>query len=346
MNAPLNSRRITLREALARLPWEAEQGRLELRRYSPEYVRWGQGPPLVFLHGLGDTWPSFVQVMALLAPEFECIGYNQPRGAGDRASLRSYRHEHLVEDLVHVLDCFGHRSVTLVAHSFGTSVALAALHRYPERFQRAVVVGAFVRRPLRPRERTLAWLGRYLPGTLALLPGREQVLKRSHGNAFADREPEVLRHFLKRSALPRCRAMSHWAFTLDRLDLGPILPHIHRPVLVVGGEWDPLTPPSMQHQLFASLPQAAMLILDRCGHFPMYTHPEALADAVRRFHFTPPCASPNFAALGFLDAAGKGQAASCSVNEIRQAPEREHERVASLPVCTYSGENGSSRTPN
>jgi hypothetical protein len=139
--------------------------------------------------------------------------------------------------------------------------------------------------------------------------------------------------------------MSHWAFTLDRLDLSPILPHIHRPVLVVGGEWDPLTPPSMQHQLFTSLPQAAMLILDRCGHFPMYTHPEALADAVRRFHYTPPCASPNFAALGFLDAARKGDVA-CSRGEIRQAPERDHERVASLPVCTFSGENGSSRTPN
>jgi pimeloyl-ACP methyl ester carboxylesterase len=303
-------RRITLREAEYRLRWEAEQGTLDLGRYHPSYVRWGRGQPLIFIHGLGDTWPSFVMPMALLAPEFTCIGYNQPRGQGDRAWLRGYRHDHLVDDLIQLLDRFHLKSATLVAHSFGTTVALKALHRCPERFQRAVVVGSFAHRPLRPQERALAWLGQYLPGRLEILPGRVKAMQRSHGQAFAEREPAVLAHFLRRTALPLCRAMAHWAFELDRTDLNPILPAIHRPVLVVGGEWDSLTPPRLQKHLFQSLPQSALFLIDRCGHFPMYTHPEALADAIRRFVASPPCATPAASHLCLGEANGSTKTAN------------------------------------
>lgn len=290
MSLAVAQRQITLKEAHYRLEWEAEQGDIELGRYRSSYVRWGQGPPLVFIHGLGDTWPSFVQPIALLAREYHCIAYNQPRGLGDGARLRGYQHDHLVDDLVKLLDHFQLSTATLVAHSFGTTIALKALRRHPERVKQAILIGSFTHRPLRRYERALAWLGQYLPGTLRLLPGREKAMIRAHAAAFAERGPEVLRHFLDRTALPPCRAMAHWAFALDRTDLTPLLPAIHQPVLVVSGEWDRLTPPRMQQQLFERLSNAALFLIDRCGHFPMYTHPEALADAIRRFTKMPACA--------------------------------------------------------
>jgi pimeloyl-ACP methyl ester carboxylesterase len=283
---------MTLQEALYRLEWEAEQGTLDLGRYRPSYVRWGKGSPLVFIHGLGDAWPSFVHPLALLAADYQCIAYDQPRGPKDRARLRGYEHDHLVEDLIRLLDHFGLPTATLIAHSFGTTIALKALHRHPERVARAVLVGSFAHRPLRPHERTLAWIGRYLPGTMRLVPGRRKAMQRAHLAAFSERTPDVWEHFLQRTALPPCRAMAHWAFVLDRTDLTPLLPAIRQPVLIVGGEWDPITPPRLQHQLFERLPNAVLLLLDRCGHFPMYTHPEALVDAIRKFTKAPACALP------------------------------------------------------
>jgi 3-oxoadipate enol-lactonase len=332
VTSDLSLQPIPLREAQSRLRWEAEQGQLDLGRYKPAYVRWGQGPPLVFLHGLGGSWPTFLPLLAILSREFECIGYNQPSGKGDRAWLRQYRHEHLVEDLVRVLDCFGLKSASLVAHSFGTSIALAAIHRYPERFQRAVLIGGFVRRKLRPRERLLATLGRYLPGSLALMPGRVRLMKQAHGAAFADGDPQLYRLFLQHTGMPRCRTMAHWAFVLDELDLAPILPQVRRPVLVVGGQADPLTPPSMQRELFESLPQAALLMLERCGHFPMYCHPEVLAEAICRFARVPPCASPSLPALGLLPPTGAGPSRpTCPDGHAERFPGRVPLAVASAP---------------
>ena len=57
-----------------------------------------------------------------------------------------------------------------IGFSFGSTIALKALHRQPGRFPRATVQGGFAYRHFAAAERWALRLGRLVPGTVARLP--------------------------------------------------------------------------------------------------------------------------------------------------------------------------------
>ena len=85
-------------------------------------------------------------------------------------------------------------------------------------------------------------------------------------------------------------AVAHGALLLHRLDLRPILAGIRQPVLLVCGDGDPLVSRSCEEDLLTGLPNVRRVELCRCGHNPLFTHPEVLAEVVRGFLTPPPCA--------------------------------------------------------
>jgi pimeloyl-ACP methyl ester carboxylesterase len=276
-----------LGEALAAFEREAVCGVCDTGRYRMRYFSWGQGPPLVWVHGVCDSSRSFLLPVRRMTAHFRCVAYDLPAGDGDGAVLRRYTHDDLVADLFALLDHLGLARSYLLGSSFGATVVLRALHRAPGRLPRAVLQGAMARRPLRRAERALAWVGRWLPGRADRLPLRGKVLRASQGPFFASRPEEVWRYFLEVTGRTPVRAFAWQARVLHRLDLRPILPEVRQPVLLVSGEYDRVVPHRHGDELLAGLPSAGRVVLGGCGHTPSYTHPEVYAEVVRRF-FTPP----------------------------------------------------------
>src|SRR5687768_14276444 len=87
-----------LRDALRGLEWEAEHGTLDTGNYRMAYSRWGNGHPLIFVHGLADDLQTSAWLMQLLSQDYQCVAYKQPSGDGDGAQLRKLRHDDLVRD--------------------------------------------------------------------------------------------------------------------------------------------------------------------------------------------------------------------------------------------------------
>jgi pimeloyl-ACP methyl ester carboxylesterase len=244
---------------------------------------------LLFVPGLSDDALSFVQVCALLSGQFRCVAYDLPAGEGDGARLPSYRHAGLVADLFALLDNLGVRQSYVFGSSFGSTIALAALARGTQRLPRGILQGGFARRPLAAAEVLLASFARYWPGRQRALPFRAGVLRRTHFGPFAGREPELWDYFLKRWGMPPFRAMGLRARLLHGLDLRPLLPQIRQPVLLVCGDRDPLVGKAAEEELLRGLPNAGRVELSDCGHNPIFTHPEVLAEVVRRFLTPPAC---------------------------------------------------------
>src|SRR5205823_3121996 len=121
-----------------------------------------------------DTARSFLLPMARLSAHFRCVGYELPAGGADGARLRRYAFADLVDDLWGLLDHLGLGRSYVLGSSLGAAVALSALHARPERLPRAVLQGALAHRPLRRAEKVLAWVARWLPGTMGGLPKRER----------------------------------------------------------------------------------------------------------------------------------------------------------------------------
>jgi pimeloyl-ACP methyl ester carboxylesterase len=274
---------LVLDEALERFRREAERGTCDTGRYRMPYYSWGEGPPLVFVHGVSDSSRAFLLPIARLSAHFRCVAYDLPAGKADGARLRDCTHADLVHDFWALLDHLGLRQSYVFGSSFGSTVALAALHEQPQRLPRAILQGGLAHRPLRPRERLIARLAQWLPGPMARVPFREKMLRKTAFPAFADRPAAVWRYYLDCCGAPPIRSLGHQVSLLDRLDLRPLLPAIRQPVLLVCGEHDRVVPPAYSDVLLEGLPNAGRVVIEGCGHVPSYSHPEALAEVVRRF---------------------------------------------------------------
>jgi pimeloyl-ACP methyl ester carboxylesterase len=278
---------IILSEALKRFEREAVRGVCDTGRYRMAYYSWGEGPPLLFVHGLGDSPRSFIRPISRLSAHFRCIAYDLPSGHRDRARLRRYTHDDLVADIWALLDHLGLRQSYILGSSFGSTIVLKAMHARPERLPRGILQGGMAHRPLRRAEWLLAFWGRFLPGSVAGIPKREKILLNATGRAFKELFPDIWDHFLDNSGRARLAAFASQAYLLHHLDIRPLLSGIHQPVLLICGEHDHLVPRSYEDVLLQGLPNAGRVVIEGCGHVPSYTHPEVLAEVIRQF-LTPP----------------------------------------------------------
>jgi pimeloyl-ACP methyl ester carboxylesterase len=275
-----------LTTALVRYDVEARHGAVHTGRYRCRYVAWGESarPPLVFVHGLTDRPRSFAMVMVRLVDAgFHCVAYHLPDGLGDEARLGSYRHPHLVADLIALLDHLKIETADLLGSSFGTTVSLRALATHPDRFRRCVLKGAFARRPLRWTERGPARLGRYWPWRLGQLPGYRMAMARLEGQGFGHCPPEIFEYLLSCSGETPVRAAARRALMLDTLDLRPLLPRIAHPVLMICGDCDLIVPQWCEEEVERGLKDVRRVGLSPCGHYPQYTMPGPTAEAVATF---------------------------------------------------------------
>ncbi len=273
---------VSLARAQERFQTEATRGTVHTGRYSCSYSSWGNGPPLVFIHGLADLSASFLLPMSILSRGFLCIGYELPDGRVDGANLRRYTHADLVADLLVLLDHLKIDKAYLFGSSFGSTIALAALHEHPARFPRALLQGGFARRPLRIGEWLLASCMRFVPGSLRHLPLRNRSMHRYHHGPLAERA-ELWEYFLQCAGTPRIGAVARRALLMQALDLRPILPEIRQPVLVICGDQDPLVGKPCEEELLQGLPSSQRIEIPGCGHYPYFSHPEVLAEIIRLF---------------------------------------------------------------
>jgi pimeloyl-ACP methyl ester carboxylesterase len=269
--------------ALAACDREARPAEFHTGRYRMRYIVWGEGPPLVIVHGLADVARSFALVMHRLAPHFTCVAYELPNGLDDDAALGRYKHPDFAADLFALMDHLRLERAAVLGSSFGSTIALSALVAAPDRFPRAVLQGGFARRPLVFWERRLALPARYWPGRFHDMPFRERVMRRLELPAFAHAPEEVYRFFQRNNGLTPIRAAARRADLLHRLDLRSKLPAVRTPVLMVGGDQDGIVPRAYEAEVEAALPDARRIEFTPCGHYPQYTHPGPMAEAVLEF---------------------------------------------------------------
>ncbi len=283
---PCQGAPLSLAEVAERFEREAERGVVDTGRYRCAYYVWGQGPPLVFVHGMADAARAYLPMAARLAGGFRCVAYELPCGRGDGARLRRYTHEQLVADLFALLDHLGIRQSYVLGSSFGSTVALAAMHAQPERIPRGILVGGFAHLRLAPAEILLARFAQHWPGSMRRLPFHAAVSRRAFG-AVTDPAREMWDYFLENIGSAPIRAVARRAVMIHGLDLRPLLPAIRQPVLIVCGNQDALVSHQCGEELLRGLPNAGRVELPDCGHMTHYSHAEALAEVVRRF-LTPP----------------------------------------------------------
>jgi pimeloyl-ACP methyl ester carboxylesterase len=266
--------------------------------YKRAFVRAGEGPALLLLHGIGNncqTWAGVIDRLAethtVIAPDLLGHGRSdKPRGD---YSIAAYANG--MRDLLSVLDI---EQATVVGHSLGGGIALQFAYQFPERCQRLALVGSGGLGP----ELSAGLRAATLPGAelvLTALAGISgplrvglQVLERA-GRAtgwrrvgdFAEagdallalRDVEARRAFL-RTLRGVVDARGQAVTALDRLYLADSIP-----MLVVWGSRDPIVPALHAETVRSLVPSARVEVFDSAGHWPHLDEPDRFCDVLLDF---------------------------------------------------------------
>ena len=272
------------RAEVARYDAAAEVGRWPGPRHRLTYRILGVGPPLVLIPGIASTYRIYALLLNRLGEHFRTILYDYPgEHPDDGARLGQVTHDHLVDDLFGLIDYLDVGRAFLVGLSFGSTIALKALHRQPGRFPRAAVQGGFAYRHFSAAERWALRLGRLVPGTVARLPLRRTVLAYNSRLEFPSLLDDRWDFYLEQNGLTPIRALAHRVDLLTRLDLRPLLSAIPAEVLLLQGNEDRIVPRRDFEVLKAALPRAEAVVLPTVGHEPHLTHAEVMAQLIHQW---------------------------------------------------------------
>lgn len=101
----------------------------------------GQGPPLLFAHGLTGNRQIVKRQLARLSRAYTLVVYDQ-RGHGDSTPLTDpagYDWDQMAEDMGRVMDAVGVERAVVGGESMGAATALIFALRYPERVERLLL---------------------------------------------------------------------------------------------------------------------------------------------------------------------------------------------------------------
>lgn len=109
-----------------------------------QYVEQGDaiGTPVIFLHGLTDSWHSFEPILPHLPQDIHAFVLTQ-RGHGDSDKPGSYQPSDFAKDIHLFMKKLKISSAVIVGHSMGSVIAQRFALDYPGKTLGLVLVGAF-----------------------------------------------------------------------------------------------------------------------------------------------------------------------------------------------------------
>ena len=206
-----------------------------------------------------DRFSEHFEVFAIDLP-----GQGDSFPLGDHLSIEQY--SDLIVEFVNIL---GLRRGTVLGCSVGGSIAIDLAARYPEHFDRLVIVET----PARTEE---AWASRW--GPMEALFGVVSQPFEAAAKRVVGLTPEGYLEWDIDRNKAGAKTMVSVMWAMRQFDVFSALSLLSAPALVVFGE---STPIADSRGVYAQrLPDAPVVTLHACGHFPMVENPSALVDAV------------------------------------------------------------------
>lgn len=250
--------------------------RLEIHGHQLYYKDIGSpsAPPLIFLHGMSfshQMWQAQIPFLSnhyrLILPDFRGHGQSD---VGDG----QYTQKLFVEDLIALLDELHIRRATLCGLSLGAAVAMRTALDYPDRISGLILCNT---RADGDEYEDIVWRERVILRIKQLGIGRfvETFLRTIFARqSFATRKEEVqlIRETMEQmSPLAMCGALLAQA---ARPNLVPRLFRIKVPTLVITGELDTFTPPSLAETIHDGIPGSQLRFIPQSAHMSPLENPD------------------------------------------------------------------------
>jgi len=245
--------------------------------------RVGEGPLVVFLHGIGGNRTNWRDQLSVFARDFHAVAWDA-RGYGDSDDYEGpLDFGNFADDLCRVLDHFDVTRAHLVGLSMGGMIALDFATRYADRVATLTLCDSLpgfthlseAQRAEFIRLRQEPLLAGKEPSDMAPAVARSLLGKNPRAGSY-ERLVESMSALHKQSYLKTIAGSANYGRKLD-------LESIAVPTHVVVGDEDTLTPPAMSREIARRIPEARLTIIEGAGHLSNIEQPEAFNRAVLDF---------------------------------------------------------------
>ena len=226
---------------------------------------------LVFVHGSGcdhTLWENQYQELGgdYNIAAVDLPGHRQSEGKGEQ-EVGLY-----VEWVRKIVEGLGLQRPVIVGHSLGAAVSLTFAVKYGEMLSGIIPVGSGVKMPV--NEMILDGIRNNISSTLSLV-ARFSVTKENREKFL----PSLIEDMLKVNP----DVIYGDFLSCDRLDITKEISHIKVPTLLVCGENDKMTPPSLSMFMRDQIKGAELVLIEDAGHFVMWENVETFNRAVKDF---------------------------------------------------------------
>lgn len=258
---------------------------LQIDKQNIAYTEAGSpsNPPIIFVHGITSHRGVWTRTITSLQDRFHCIALDLLGfGDSDKPKDGDYAIATQAERVLKAADQFGFDKFTAVGHSMGGQIATYITATLaPQRVSKLISVDGVVTGKLSGNvqnvKRLLVVVGQRIPSLYSLMrtlckwkPAACWAF--DHWFYKAEEIPfdawAADRFYTTDSGIAQSTIRA-WD-SLNMTDLTCALKNIAVPTLVIFGKQDGTVPVSQAHLFKEQLPAAQLVLIDECGHFPMY----------------------------------------------------------------------------
>jgi 2-keto-4-pentenoate hydratase/2-oxohepta-3-ene-1,7-dioic acid hydratase in catechol pathway/pimeloyl-ACP methyl ester carboxylesterase len=239
----------------------------------------GEGPAVLFVHGLGGTTNFYEPQASALASRHRVVRFDLP-GAGRSPFAGPCSIESFADDIEAVMDATGLQTASIVGHSMGTVAVQYFAATRPERVEKIVLLGPVREQAPAGKEATRQRAG------IVREQGMQAVADAIVGAATSEetrtKRPAVaafVRELISRQDPQGYAAHCEALADATAVDLGKI----EAPVLLLTGSEDKVGSPATAEAMFNDLPKASYEVIDGIGHWTAIEAADRVTKAIADF---------------------------------------------------------------
>jgi pimeloyl-ACP methyl ester carboxylesterase len=238
------------------------------------YETYGEGEPLLLLHGNGGSIGNFMYQIPELSKHFKVIAVDSRAQGRTTDSDQEISYALMASDMSELIDKLGLGKVNIVGWSDGGNIGLELAYAHPEKVLKVVTFGA--------NYTNENWMAP--PDSVVMDPDDPMILRVTEMMKGASEETEKLSPDPQRLPVIKTKLenliVKYPNFTPEQLNT------INVPFLVVAGDHDVI---SLEHtiSLYNNLPKSELFIVPHASHLVLIENPELANSEIIKFLKTP-----------------------------------------------------------
>jgi pimeloyl-ACP methyl ester carboxylesterase len=275
--------------------WREHQRWVEVGGRPVNTIEIGDGPPLVFVHGLSGSWPNWLEQLPVFAREHRVIAMDLPGFGHSPMPTETITISAYARMLDELLGKLGVDAAAVVGNSMGGFISAELAIAFPQRVERLVLISAAGistngRRDVQRVVPALRRVEKVIAAYTTWLAAHSDAVTRHPGlrNAalgLVTRHPSRLNAALAAEQLRGAGKPGFMQALQANLDY-PIrerLPEIACPTLIVWGQEDKVIPVRDAGVFEELIPNSRKVLFEDTGHMAMLERPSAFNELLEGF---------------------------------------------------------------